>query len=71
MSMSKRDFIKLADLIRDFGVVEQESPLPLTQTQVAMLADFCASQNPRFDRARWLGYIAGTCGPSGGRVKGK
>ena len=23
------------------------------------LADYCQSQNPRFDRARWLGYIAG------------
>ena len=23
------------------------------------LADFCQAQNPKFDRARWLGYIAG------------
>jgi hypothetical protein len=33
------------------------------------LADFCASQNSRFDRERWLGYIAGECGPNGGKVK--
>jgi hypothetical protein len=31
-------------------------------------ADFCAAQNPRFNKSRWLGYIAGTNGPSGGRV---
>lgn len=69
MSMSKQDFIALADRVRDFGVVEHESPLPLTRTQVAMLADFCASQNPRFNRQRWLDYIAGKCGPNGGKVK--
>jgi hypothetical protein len=39
------------------------------------LADFCAAQNSRFDRERWLGrcwndsYIAGECGPNGGKVK--
>ena len=69
MSMSKKDFIALADLIKDYGVVDQESPLPLNLTQVAMLADFCASQNPQFKRERWLDYIAGKCGPSGGAVK--
>ena len=31
-----------------------------------VIADFCANQNPHFNRARWLGYIAGTCGPNGG-----
>ena len=31
------------------------------------LADFCARQNPRFDRKRWLAYIAGECGPNGGK----
>ena len=62
MSMSKRDFIELADVIKsdinDFhdGTIER-------------LADFCASQNPRFNRVRWLDYIAGKCGPSGGAVK--
>ncbi|MCP4899768.1 MAG: hypothetical protein GY906_22610 [bacterium] len=32
------------------------------------LADFCASQNSRFDRERWLAYINGECGPNGGKV---
>jgi hypothetical protein len=30
------------------------------------LADFCQSQNPNFNRDRWLGYIAGTNGKNGG-----
>lgn len=30
------------------------------------LADFCVIQNPRFNRERWLAYIAGECGPNGG-----
>jgi hypothetical protein len=29
------------------------------------LADFCASQNPQFNRERWLAYIARECGPNG------
>jgi hypothetical protein len=36
-------------------------------TQV--LADFCAAQNPKFNRERWLGYIAGTNGKNGGAAK--
>ena len=31
-----------------------------------VLADFCQAQNPNFKRDRWLGYIAGECGPYGG-----
>ncbi len=36
-------------------------------TMVQVLADFCASQNPQFNRERWLSYIAGTCGKNGGK----
>jgi hypothetical protein len=35
---------------------------------IARLADFCQEQNPNFNRKRWLSYIAGECGPSGGKV---
>lgn len=35
------------------------------------LADLCAASNPRFDRERWLAYITGEVGPSGGAVKGR
>ncbi len=32
---------------------------------IRALADFCQSQNSRFDRERWLDYIAGKNGSSG------
>jgi len=35
---------------------------------VRAVADFCAAQNPRFDRERWVGYINGTCGKNGGKA---
>jgi hypothetical protein len=58
--MSKRHFIALADYAREVG---------LTEGQIRLLADLLQSENPRFNRERWLGYIAGTNGPSGGTVK--
>ena len=29
---------------------------------------YCEAQNGNFNRERWLGYIAGENGPSGGKV---
>ncbi len=63
--MTKKHFIALADHIK--------ANMPFagyTERMISDLADFCASQNPRFDRARWLAYIAGIVGPNGGKVKG-
>lgn len=61
--MTKKHFIALADYIRKpAGYCE-----PFTRRQIEWLADFCKAQNGRFDRARWLAYIAGECGPNGGR----
>lgn len=80
MSMSKKDFIALADVIRGANTgnpvsihthAEDGNKLPIfTPTAIAELASFCASQNPRFNRERWLAYIAGECGPNRGAVKG-
>ena len=67
--MSKQNFIALADAIREHNRVLSTTE-KFSHDQIATLADFCRSQNPNFDRARWLGYIAGTNGPSGGAVKG-
>jgi hypothetical protein len=58
--MSKKDFIALADYLRG-----QEVP----ESVLAALVAFCRSRNPRFDEARWRGYLAGTNGPSGGARK--
>jgi hypothetical protein len=61
-NMTKKHFIALADHIR-------LSPVPFTERQIEILADFCQSQNGGFLRGRWLDYIAGECGPNGGKVK--
>ena len=66
MSMSKRDFIALADIIRDHNRFEDTR---FTTKQVTVLAEFCHEQNPNFNRECWLAYIAGECGPNGGAVK--
>lgn len=79
MSMSKKDFIALADvarridkdfafdIARDMDLTEATAARAMEKAYIARLADFCASQNPRFNRERWLSYIAGTCGPNGGK----
>ena len=61
--MTKRHFIALADAIIAHNRTE---PIPFTPTQLDTLAWFCASENPNFNRQRWLDYIAGKCGPNGG-----
>lgn len=70
--MSKKHFIALADTIREYNKAafpsgtNIASPLQFDCTQLYALANFCQSQNPRFNRQRWLDYIAGECGPNGG-----
>jgi len=66
--MSKKHFIALADHIRLHNRFCQEKDT-FTVEQLAELATFCYQQNPRFNRERWMDYIAGKCGPNGGKVK--
>lgn len=70
MAMTKKDFIALADTIRETNRVFEGHTysvhLPFGERAISDLADFCASQNPRFNRERWLGYIRGENGPNGG-----
>ena len=63
--MTKKNFIALADTIK----AQNSNPYdtPFTLSQLGKLADFCAEQNPQFNRSRWLGYIAGTNGENGGK----
>jgi len=63
--MTKKDFIKLADYIKEFSRQGE----PFTGRQIVMLANFCRECNPNFNRGIWLGYIDGECGPNGGAVK--
>ena len=73
MSISKKDFIALADYIRGWNIT-QSSPLqdaftdkPFTAAQIEHLAKFCLAQNSNFNRERWMDYVAGNCGPNGGQ----
>lgn len=64
--MSKKHFIALADTIR---LANRFGPATFSEEAIKELASFCARQNPNFDKSRWLDYIAGKCGPSGGAIK--
>jgi len=75
--MTKRQCIALADVLRaqqpatpcEFGAQYYLGARREWESLRDALADFCGAQNPRFDRTRWLGYIAGTCGPNDGAVR--
>ena len=67
--MTKKQFVALADSIREHNrLAKFNGENAFTDDQLAALARFCASENPRFKRERWLDYIAGQCGPNGGAV---
>jgi len=76
--MSKKHFIKLADMIRDIQArhiaahptaLIRSSGGCMLATVREELARVLAEDNPRFNKQRWLAYIAGDCGPNGGKVK--
>lgn len=63
--MTKKHFIALADMIRRVNAERPDTAF--SPYQILALSQFCAGQNPAFDRTRWLAYIAGDCGPNGGK----
>lgn len=72
MSMSKKDFIALADALKAAGVGSVNfapGVAPFHAGIVEALADFCQQQNPLFKRDRWLGYLTGQNGPGGGQIR--
>ena len=58
--MSKKDFIRLADYLRH---------VTLSPEALRAILDFCKASNSRFDEDIFVGYMNGTCGPNGGKVK--
>ena len=64
--MTKKHFIALADFLR-IRTLTPNNGGSFTESQIEQLADFCQSQNPQFNRKRWLGYIAGSNGKNGGK----
>ena len=75
--MSKKHFIELADMIREHNAGKREvwganaERMCFNAEQINALADFCQSQNSAFMRDRWIAYIKGECGKSGGAIKAK
>ena len=76
--MSKKHFIALADAMRtvEARIAEAEptsvirnDPWAIMQLIRHVIANVCAAENSRFNRQRWMEYIAGECGPNGGKVK--
>ena len=69
--MTKKHFIALADMIKRANAVAcwPDGQFPFMKAQINILADFCQSQNPNFNRERWLSYVAGEFGKNGGKVK--
>jgi hypothetical protein len=69
MGMSKKDFIALADTIRNFNSLKDEgceTANSFDTQQLTVLAAHFSENYPAFNRGRWLDYIAGKCGPNGG-----
>ena len=68
--MTKRHFIALADMIREHNELQHGTANSITfgPFHINTLANFCQSQNPNFNRERWLGYISSTNGKNGGRM---
>ena len=66
--MTNKYFIALADALRTEKPGTNWDPNKMVQWEldVKVIANVCAASNPNFNRERWLGYIAGTNGPSGG-----
>ena len=56
--MTKKHFIALANALRGLEVSEDV---------IKALVGFCYNQNPNFNEHRWREYLAGNCGPSGGK----
>jgi hypothetical protein len=68
--MTKKNFVALADSIREHNrLAKLNGENVFTGDQLVALARFCALENTRFKRERWLDYIAGECGPNGGRAR--
>lgn len=64
--MTKKTFIALADEIRHYNSWHDYK---FSDLQIEILARFFKRQNSNFNHQRWVDYINGKCGPSGGAIK--
>jgi len=68
--MTKKDLILLADHIKQ-APKRGPDKARFTDVQIRYLAKFCKRINPAFKEDRWINYIAGNCGPNGGKIKNR
>lgn len=71
MAMSKKDFITLADDVRTYNESKRFPEHRFQPEHIEVLCGFMRGQNCRFNESRWRAYLAGECGPSGGKLKRK
>jgi hypothetical protein len=72
--VTKKDFIIIADALREArrkanmnaGGIDMNAG---TYFATLAIADALSLHYERFKKERWLAYVAGTCGPSGGKRK--
>ena len=69
MSMSKKDFVALADALRDAELFRNADTVDIASDVLARIVRFCHAQNGAFKEERWLGYLRGECGAGGGKVR--
>lgn len=65
---SKKDYVALGDHIRMHNKIAPEEH-KFTDVHINSLADHMKSQNHTFMKDRWIGYVKGENGASGGAVK--
>lgn len=63
--MTKKHFIALADHLKYYLDNNPDFSAKQRGLIIDVMATFCQRENPRFNRSRWLAYIAGDCGPNG------
>ncbi len=60
--MTKKQYVDLADRIKQANVL-------FNRDHLNVIADFFQTENPQFDKARWLRYILGQPEPKRPREK--
>lgn len=72
MAMTKKDFIALADALRETLIKSADKngcDLVDRNDVIDDIVSFCKAQNSNFKENRWREYLAGNCGPNGGQIK--
>ena len=69
--MTKKDYIAIGRELREFPVNTGRTVLTPESAKILIaqrLANVFQADNPRFNRERFLNFVAGKCGPNGGKV---